>query len=54
MELFNQYFCINNNNWKFIYYDSFFSLVRDVTDLSLFFIINEEISNTIERKPFED
>ena len=54
MELFNQYFCINNNNWNFIYYDSFFSLVRDVTDLSLFFIINEEISNSIKRKPFED
>lgn len=52
MKLFNQFSCINNNNWNFIYYHSFFSLVRDITDLSLFFIINEEISNTIERKPF--
>lgn len=52
MKLFNQFSCINNNNWDFIYYHSFFSLVRDITDLSLFFIINEEISNTIERKPF--
>ncbi len=54
MDLFNQFSCINNNNWNFIYYHSFFSLVRDITNLSLFFIINEEISNTIERKPFED
>lgn len=47
-------FQINNNNWKFIYYHSFFSLVRDVSDLSLFFLINEEISNSIERKPYPD
>lgn len=47
-------FNINKNNWSFIYYHSFFSLVRDISDLSLFFIINEEISNSIKRKPFDD
>jgi len=50
----NFYFYVNNNNWNFFYCHSFFSLVRDITDLSLFFIINEEISNSIERKPFHD
>jgi len=24
MDLFNQFSCINNNNWNFIYYHSFF------------------------------
>lgn len=53
-KLLGNLFQINNNNWKFIYYHSFFSLIRDVSDLSLFFLINEEISNSIERKPYPD
>ncbi|HHH54384.1 MAG TPA: hypothetical protein ENK91_12055 [Bacteroidetes bacterium] len=53
-QLLGNLFQINNNNWKFIYYHSFFSLIRDVSDLSLFFLINEEISNSIERKPYPD
>jgi len=40
---------INKNNWSFIYYHNFFSTIRDIVDVSLMFLINEEISNSIQR-----
>ena len=45
-------FHINNNNLPFIYFSSFFSHMRDVCDLSILFLINEEISNGVGRKPY--
>jgi hypothetical protein len=45
-------FHVNNNNLPFIYFSSFFSHMRDVCDLSILFLINEEISNSIGRKPY--
>ncbi|TNZ83367.1 hypothetical protein, partial [Vibrio parahaemolyticus] len=45
-------FHVNNNNLPFIYFSSFFSHMRDVCDLSILFLINEEVSNSIGRKPY--
>lgn len=39
------FFNTNLNKFDFIYYRSFYSDFRDVCDLPLFFLINEEISN---------
>lgn len=39
------FFNTNLNKFNFIYYRSFYSDFRDVCDLPLFFLINEEISN---------
>lgn len=42
----------NRNKFDFICYTSFYSGFRDVCDLPLFFLINEEISNSHERNLF--
>lgn len=42
---------INRNKFKFVNISTFFSSINDITDLSIFFLINEEISNSIKRLP---
>jgi hypothetical protein len=43
------FFNANSNGFNFLFYRSFYSDFRDVCDLPLFFLINEEISNKHER-----
>lgn len=42
---FNNLYTLNRNNYTFVYANSFYSHMRDVCDLSIAFMINEEISN---------
>lgn len=48
------FFNINNNKFDFVYIHSFYSTFRDVCDLPIFFLINEEISNSHCRDLFPD
>lgn len=43
----------NQNQYSFLYYQSFYSSFRDVIDLVIFFLVNEEISNSTGRSGFE-
>lgn len=45
---------INKNRFKFINFSTFFSSIKDITDLTIFFLINEEISNSIKRLPIKE
>jgi hypothetical protein len=47
-------FNLNLKNYKFIYYHSFFSLIRDICDLTILFITNEELANVTDRSGFSD
>lgn len=46
------FFNTNKNKFNFLYYHSFYSHFRDVCDIPLFFLINEEVSNAHERDYF--
>lgn len=48
------FYNINQNQYNFLYYQSFYSSLRDIIDLAIFFVVNEEISNSIGRIGFEN
>ncbi|MEE4573111.1 hypothetical protein V2L07_09990 [Pseudomonas alliivorans] len=47
---FNRLYTLNRNNFSFVYANSFYSHMRDICDLSIVFMINEEISNATQRQ----
>lgn len=46
---FRDLYIINKNRFEFVYANTFYSHMRDVCDLSIVFMINEEISNATGR-----
>lgn len=46
----NRLYTINRNEFSFVYANSFYSHMRDICDLSIVFMINEEISNATQRQ----
>ncbi len=52
LEKFNFYrlYVLNCNNFSFVYANSFYSHMRDICDLSILFMINEEISNATRER----
>ncbi|HGT3363397.1 TPA: hypothetical protein ACM2ZG_002219 [Pseudomonas aeruginosa] len=51
---FYQLYVLNRNGFSFLYANSFYSHMRDICDLSIAFMINEEISNATQRKLCEN
>lgn len=46
---FRNLYMINKNRFKFVYANTFYSHMRDICDLSIVFMINEEVSNAKSR-----
>lgn len=47
---FHRLYVLNCNNFSFVYANSFYSHMRDICDLSILFMINEEISNATRER----
>lgn len=48
------FYTTNQNKYNFIFYHSFYSSFRDVIDLQIFFLANEELSNITGRCGFDE